>query len=171
MLKFFKNKKILFPSVSIVGGTKFYNGTESSNPYLKHYKITANSKMNGDPKILFKGAKTPETQIHAPLEHLLGALCACEYTTASHIAKAEMKINIKAMTFKNVEGIIDTHGFFGKADPKTNKFSKIKLEVYIETDAPESKIEELKEEVEKRCPIHNMLHLSGVEFESVWTKK
>ena len=171
---FIKNAKPVHTRVSSaysIISFKYLNVPQEDSQYVKQINITGRSFIANEPTTIFKGNNSSETEVNKPLEHILGALCGSEYSTALFISRSEMKININKVVYKNVEGIIDTRPYFGKSDSKGNKFSKIKMEVEFETEASQEELDELKLSVGKRCPIHNMLHLAGVEIEGIWKKK
>lgn len=134
---------------------------------LKTVLISGESTNPVSVKAVFDSSKQTH-DLSNPLELLLYSLISCENTTLRAIAK-EKKVNIGSMNFKKVEALYDTRGFFG-FDPN-NKFSKIELEIEIQTNASREKIQEIDELMKKRCPVYNMLNLAGVNINTNYTLK
>ncbi|CAM3211652.1 OsmC family protein [Filibacter tadaridae] len=103
-----------------------------------------------------------------PLEYFLGALSACTTIMVAYVAK-ELSFTYKGLEY-DTEGILDPRGFKGVEGVQTY-FQTVQLNVVVETDETEAAIEQLKEIVEKRCPLYNLLKDAGVEVNSNWSKK
>eukprot|EP00827_Trimyema_finlayi_P006971 TRINITY_DN8_c0_g1_i2.p2 TRINITY_DN8_c0_g1~~TRINITY_DN8_c0_g1_i2.p2 ORF type:complete len:189 (-),score=70.80 TRINITY_DN8_c0_g1_i2:177-743(-) len=105
--------------------------------------------------------------INSPLEALLGAVCACEKSVLGNYLK-EKKAKLHKLEFVKAEGVYDLAGLRGK-NKKTNKFSKINMEINVETSLSDKDFEVAKKELKKRCPVVNMVESSGVPFFEKWT--
>jgi len=97
-----------------------------------------------------------------PVELLLSALGACQSIVARTYAK-QFDIDLKDFQVE-LEGDLDTDGFLGKADVRPG-YSEIRATYHIDTDAPEEKVEEFIEFLEKHCPVGDTLE-HGVNFAS-----
>jgi uncharacterized OsmC-like protein len=103
-----------------------------------------------------------------PVEYVLAALSGCTSVMIGLISK-EKNFSYQGLEFKN-NGTIDMRGSMGVEGISTH-FQSVNFDVIFQTDEPDSRIEELKEEVEKRCPVYNLLKDAGVKVESNWYKK
>ena len=127
---------------------------------VKTISITGSAEGPASVKAVFdSNKKTVEES--TPLELLLYSLISCENATLRAIAK-EKNVKLGVLNFKKADAVYDTKGFWG-LDPN-NKFSKIDLEMEIQSDANEEKMKEMLKLMKQRCPIYNMLHLAGVEI-------
>ena len=102
-----------------------------------------------------------------PMEYVLGALTSCISVMIGLIAE-EKKFSFQGIEFKN-DGTLDLRGLMG-ADGVSPHFQNVNFDVIFSTDETDSRIEELKKEVEKRCPVYNLLNDAGVPVESNWYK-
>ena len=139
--------------------------------YLKKYSVSGSIVFDKG-GIVFQNRsnnKQPVTEIYAPLESLLGSLCACSGLTAMYACKQS---NIKLQSFNVVvaEGEVDTRGSRGDPHVKT-RFESIKVIYEMKTDASQASLTELGHEVEKRCPVAVMLRDAGVRINAEWRKK
>ena len=96
-----------------------------------------------------------------PVEALLCSLGACQTIVASAFA-GEFGIDLKDF-WVELEGDLDTDGFMGLSDVRPG-YSKIRFNMHIKSDAPEEKINEFVEFIEKRCPVGDSIN-NIVEFE------
>lgn len=103
-----------------------------------------------------------------PIEYVLGGLTGCTSVMIALIAK-EKNFSFQGVEFKN-NGTIDTRGMMG-VEGVSPHFQSVNFEAIFTTDESDSRIEELKEEVEKRCPVFNLIKDAGVKIESNWYKK
>ncbi|MGE7667891.1 OsmC family protein [Ureibacillus composti] len=103
-----------------------------------------------------------------PIEYVLGGLTGCTSVMIGLIAK-EKNFSFQGVEFKN-NGTIDTRGMKG-VEGVSPHFQTVNFEAIFTTDESDSRIEELKEEVEKRCPVFNLIKDAGVTIESNWYKK
>jgi uncharacterized OsmC-like protein len=49
-------------------------------------------------------------------------------------------------------------------------FQKIRFQVNIQTEESEERVEQLKNEVERRCPVFNLFVDAGIEIDTKWRK-
>lgn len=67
-------------------------------------------------------------------------------------------------------GIVDARGLMGEEGIKTH-FQKVRFVCEITTHESDEAIEQLKAEVERRCPVYNLFANAGIPVESKWIKK
>ena len=103
-----------------------------------------------------------------PLEYLLGGLTGCTSVMIGLIAK-EKNFSFQEIEFKN-DGTIDARGMMG-VEGVSSHFQTVSFEAVFSTEESDERLEELKEEVEKRCPIYNLIVDAGVAIDSKWSKK
>ena len=103
-----------------------------------------------------------------PVEYVLGALSSCTSVMIGIISK-EKGCSYQGADFKNT-GTLDLQGLMG-VEGVSPHFQNVNFDVIFNTNEDVSKIEELKEEVEKRCPVYNLLKDAGAKIESNWTKE
>lgn len=103
-----------------------------------------------------------------PLEMVLSSLSGCTSVLIAVVAK-EQGFSYEGIEFKN-EGSLDPRGFMG-VEGVTTYFQSIEFDIILETAESEEKIQQLKEAVEKRCPVMNLLVDAGVSITSNWIKK
>jgi len=101
----------------------------------------------------------------SPLEHLVAALCGCTNVISSRIAD-EMGIILQN---SEIEAIADLDGAVLSGDPYTTVFPTVRLNVTTRTNASESQIEDLKQQLSARCPVAAMMRLSGAKMIDSWT--
>ncbi|WP_050616522.1 OsmC family protein [Bacillus testis] len=103
-----------------------------------------------------------------PLEYLLGALSACTSITIAMVAK-QKGFSYSGLSFSN-SGKLDARGLSG-VEGVTTYFQTVSFEAVFETEERDENLQALKEEVEKRCPIYNLLKDAGVAVDSQWKIK
>lgn len=103
-----------------------------------------------------------------PVEYVLAALSSCTSVMIGLISK-EKNFSYQGVDFKN-SGILDLQGLLG-VEGVSPHFQSVNFDVIFKTHEPDSKLEELKEEVEKRCPVYSLLKDAGVKIETKWYKK
>jgi len=102
-----------------------------------------------------------------PVEFVLAGLSSCTSVMIAIIAK-EQNFSYEAAEFKN-SGALDLRGLMG-VDGVSAHFQSVDFDVILKTDETEARILELKESVEKRCPVMNLLVDAGVPVTSNWIK-
>lgn len=103
-----------------------------------------------------------------PLEYLLGALSGCTSIIASYVAK-EQGFAYDGLEF-SCEGTLDPRGYQGVEGVQTY-FQTVHINILIDTQESEKALEKLSDEVDKRCPIFNLLKDAGVKVVSNWLIK
>lgn len=103
-----------------------------------------------------------------PLEYVVAALNGCNGVMIPLVAK-ELDFTFSDIDFETT-GIVDTRGLLGEEGVRTH-FQKIRFHVNIQTEESEERIEQLKKEVERRCPVYNLFVDAGIEVDTKWSKK
>ncbi|WP_096200528.1 OsmC family protein [Bacillus sp. FJAT-45350] len=102
-----------------------------------------------------------------PMEYIAAALNGCKAVMIPLIAKEQ------GFTFTNLDfettGVIDIRGLMGEEGVNPH-FQKVRFTVKIETEESEEAIEKLKSEVERRCPVYNLLADANVKIDAIWKK-
>lgn len=101
-----------------------------------------------------------------PLETLLASLVGCEAAVTRIVAEA-MRFSYTGLDF-SCEGVADMRGARGVKGVRPY-FQSVTLEIRLETDEPQRRIEMLKRNVEQRCPIMNLMKDAGVDLRVEWT--
>ncbi|MBE3569190.1 MAG: OsmC family protein [Bacillales bacterium] len=102
-----------------------------------------------------------------PLEFVAAALNGCNGVMISLVAK-EMNFTFSGIDFETT-GIVDTRGLMGEEGVNPH-FQKIRFQVKIQTEESEERIEQLKNEVERRCPVYNLFVDAGIQVDTIWSK-
>lgn len=103
-----------------------------------------------------------------PLEFIAAALNGCKAVMIPLIAN-EQGFAFTAIHF-DTTGIVDARGLMGEEGIKTH-FQKVRFVCEITTHESDEAIEQLKAEVERRCPVYNLFADAGIPVESKWIKK
>ncbi|AIE58966.1 OsmC family protein [Bacillus methanolicus] len=102
-----------------------------------------------------------------PMEYVCAALNGCNGVMIPLVAK-ELDFSFSGIDFETT-GIVDIRGLMGEEGVSPH-FQKIRFRVNIQTEESEERIEQLKNEVERRCPVMNLLLDAGVKVDSKWSK-
>ena len=100
-----------------------------------------------------------------PPETVLGALIGCTCRISHKIAEAR-GFQIHEMSV-SVEAAFDRRGVNLEEEVEI-PFSAIEMTVEITADAADDKIERLKTELRKFCPVSKMLRRSGTDITEIW---
>ncbi|MBO8172935.1 MAG: OsmC family protein [Bacillaceae bacterium] len=103
-----------------------------------------------------------------PMEYVVAALNGCKGVMIPMIA-GELNFSFTGIRFET-SGYIDPRGLMGEEGVSPH-FKKVKFNVYIQTDETDERLEQLKSQVEKRCPVFNLLKDAGVDLEVQWHKE
>ncbi len=102
-----------------------------------------------------------------PLEYLLGSLAGCEEVIATMVAQ-EKGIKLNGIRFE-IEGTLDFKGLMG--DPAVKPyFQKVQVRATVDTPEDQSRVKELHDAVNGRCPVFTLIKAAGVELDTEWTK-
>lgn len=102
-----------------------------------------------------------------PLEYVLAALNGCKGVMIPLVAQ-ELDFVFSGIDFEST-GIVDTKGLMGEEGVSTY-FQKIRFTANIHTEESEERIEQLKYEVERRCPVLNLFIAAGIKLDIQWKK-
>ena len=116
-----------------------------------------------------------------PVELLLSSLISCETATSQFVARwMKPRMKMDSIEF-NIEAMRDQRGSLNlplssiilneKEEVISSKLQSITGTAFLTTVASQEEIDELKEHVEQRCPIANMIISSGCELDIQWKKK
>lgn len=104
----------------------------------------------------------------SPLETALVALVGCDGVIINGVAKA-MKFDYAGVTLA-CESQIDVRGPKGVPGIRPY-FEKATLDIVVFTDESAKRVEQLKKNVEFRCPVMNLFRAAGVELDARWTSR
>lgn len=138
--------------------TEWLGGGRSRTTFQNFYgaKQEDNSRevpivMEGDePPVLLgenKGANAVEAVLHA-----LGSCLSVGFVYNA----AASDINVKSLSF-DIEGELDLHAFLGLSEKTRPGYKNIRVKSRIEADAPDEKLKELFDYVQKTSPVLDML--------------
>jgi uncharacterized OsmC-like protein len=100
-----------------------------------------------------------------PMEYVAGALSGCLSIVIEMVA-AERGVALSGIAVES-EGRVDQRGLFGTA-PVSPHFESIDVAVRLATAEPAERLEPLKADVLKRCPVYNLLKDSGARVKIDW---
>lgn len=103
-----------------------------------------------------------------PLQAVLGALCGCESVTFSRTA-TEMDFSYDSIEFE-AEFTIDIRGRLGVRGVRQH-FQTVRVDAVVTTSEPESRLAEVVEETEARCPVFNLMKDAGVKLQVRWVRR
>ena len=101
-----------------------------------------------------------------PLEYVVGALNGC-VTVLVDLVAAERGIIVDHVASDAVAEQ-DRDGIAGVPGVRTH-FSSVHLDVRVTSSADAEQLEELAAEVERRCPLVNLLRDARIEVDVVWS--
>jgi len=104
----------------------------------------------------------------SPLETVLVALVGCDGVIIHGVAKA-MGFDYRGVEFA-CESQIDVRGPKGVAGVRPY-FEAATLDIIIFTDESGQRLEQLKKNVEFRCPVMNLLRAADVQLTANWTRR
>lgn len=104
----------------------------------------------------------------SPLETVLVALVGCDGVIIHGVAKA-MGFNYRGVDF-TCESQIDVRGPKGVPGVRPY-FEAATLDITIYTDESEKRLEQLKKNVEFRCPVMNLLRAADVALTANWSRR
>lgn len=100
-----------------------------------------------------------------PLELFLGALTGCMNVVLQMVASERGLTGVNA-TY-HAEGQLDTRGFMG--DPAVDPhFQQVEMAIAVSGVSKED-LEYLREQVDRRCPVHSLIDKAGIPIQEVWT--
>ena len=122
------------------------------------------------PKVMGGGNSAPQ-----PVELLLAALVGCKQATAMFVAR-HMKPRMKISQIEfDVSASRDESGSLslplGGPERVPSRLECVNGTAWVTTEATQQQVDLLSREVEKRCPVANMVMLSGCKLQINWRKK
>lgn len=101
-----------------------------------------------------------------PLETMLAALMSCTHVIAARIAHERgVRLEFKGMS---CVGHLDHRGIDKEADVPV-PFPKVEIAIKVATDLDAAALDDLREELEQRCPMSVILRQAGTVIEQTWT--
>ena len=113
-------------------------------------------------------ARGGEDRGQSPLELLLASLCACTNVTAGRMAQ-KLRFDYSGLE-THAEGELDTRGRKGEADVPVH-YRAVRLEVTIDTDEPQERIDRLAGLVGRYCPVDSLMRAAVEDYEVAWTRR
>ncbi|MDN5599482.1 MAG: OsmC family protein [Brachybacterium sp.] len=101
-----------------------------------------------------------------PLEYVVGALNGC-VTVLVDLVAADLGIAVQHVVTEVVADQ-DRDGIAGVPGVRTH-FSSVRLDVEVTSSADAAALEQLAAEVERRCPMVNLLRDAQVEVDVLWS--
>jgi putative redox protein len=101
-----------------------------------------------------------------PVEASLGALAGCSGITIKAVAKHVLGITVDDVAV-NVDAQMDLRGALLQEEVEM-PFRSVHLRYSARTDATAAKIDELKELVDKFCPVGKLFRAAGSEITEEW---
>jgi len=102
----------------------------------------------------------------SPLAYALAALTSCTQVTSQIVAR-DLGLTLGQFTVK-LDAKLDPTVLATGAEGVSN-FTRLTLDVAIETDAAPDAFAHFGSEVERRCPVTQLFRRSGVAVTTVWT--
>lgn len=100
-----------------------------------------------------------------PIEYLLGSLNGCISVVIESVAN-DLGIVVDGIS-THATGTLDLRGFRGTADVSPH-FQQLTLTLTLRSDASTATLEELRAQVQRRCPVLNLIRDAGVDLREVW---
>jgi uncharacterized OsmC-like protein len=104
----------------------------------------------------------------SPLTYVLAALTSCTQVTSQIVAR-DLGLSLGEFTVA-VDAKLDPTVLATGAEGVSN-FTRLTLDVTVETDAEPALFERFSGEVERRCPVSQLFRRSGVAVTSHWTAR
>lgn len=101
-----------------------------------------------------------------PLQYMLIALSGCTNVVA-HAAAKEMDFDLQGIDIK-AEGEFDPRGFMGDPNVRTY-FETAFLEVKVKTRETQDRLDQLREQVEARCPVYGTFKAANIDMQGSWS--
>ncbi|WP_157773437.1 OsmC family protein [Brachybacterium vulturis] len=131
-------------------------GVERTDVTIRRHTFTL------DEPVAAGGTDTAPT----PLEYVVGALNGC-VTVLVDLVASDLGIAVEHVVSTAVAEQ-DRDGIAGVPGVRTH-FTSVRLDVQLTSSAEAGALEQLAAEVERRCPMVNLLRDAQVEVDVVWT--
>ena len=103
-----------------------------------------------------------------PMEYMLGGLISC-MTVMIRLIAGEKQIPVDGVRFE-VEGDLDLRGLYGTA-PVRPDFTEVRGNVWLDTPVDAEALDELRDEVYRRCPAYNLFCSAGIPVRLEWKSR
>lgn len=100
-----------------------------------------------------------------PVESVMGGLCGCD-AVITHLVAKMIGFEYGDIDY-SCDAEIDPRGVNG-VEGFRPYFEKVTVTKTIRTNEPAERIEKLKKNVEKRCPVSNLIRDAGVDLHIEW---
>ena len=100
-----------------------------------------------------------------PMEYVAAALDGCLVVVIETVA-SELGLALTAIEVET-DATMDTRGFAGTADVPPF-FTHLALTVLLTTDSGADEVADLRRQVERRCPVLNLIAAAGVPVDAEW---
>ncbi|PTX64275.1 putative OsmC-like protein [Melghirimyces profundicolus] len=100
-----------------------------------------------------------------PLEYVIGAFNGCLLVVIEMVAK-EQQFLFKDVVIESY-GTVDRRGLLGIADVLPH-FQKVVNNITFVTEETNERLDNLQAEVQKRCPMYNLLVDAGIDVQLNW---
>ena len=112
-----------------------------------------------------------------PLESVLASLCACTAMIA-HIMQRELRFEIGGLRCE-AEGVVDVRRAemkrsgkkYSEVEPIAYHFHEVRQRIFISTPESAERLDLLKTQVARLCPVSRLLEDAGVAFEVSWIRE
>jgi uncharacterized OsmC-like protein len=112
-----------------------------------------------------------------PLESVLASLCGCTAMIA-HILEREMRFELSGMRCE-ADGVVDVRRAemkrsgkkYSEVEPIAHHFHAVHQRIYVTTPESDERLEILKGQVARLCPVSRLLEDAGVRFEVRWIRE
>lgn len=140
--------------------------TRTAKSVMRAGGLRCDVEMHGHQAIIDEPEERGGADLGAtPLMHLAAAFASCQTVQIAKVAEA-MRLDIGDVS---IDSTIDTgRGDGRESGARIIRILAAKLEIKIQTNESEKKIERLKRLALDRCPIGAMMEDAGVEPEIVW---
>lgn len=142
--------------------------------YIERFKSV--SRIRDLPDIYIDEPKSLGGENSGPtaLETTLAALNACS-AMIIYIMARELKFDYKGLSFKTT-GVVDARRVemkrsrlkYSEVEPVAEHYQSVQQIVTLVTAEPQERVDKLRSEVHRLCPMHALLRDAGVPVETQW---
>ena len=101
-----------------------------------------------------------------PLQTLLASLIGCTNVILHKIAERD-GVSLESLQLE-AEAVLDRRGVLLQEEVAV-PFPRIELRIRLATDAEDSRIDKLKSDLGRFCPVSKILRQSGTQIDETWT--
>lgn len=102
-----------------------------------------------------------------PMEYVLAAFSGCLTVMITQVTH-EMGFQLGDLQ-TTITGTLDPRGMMGTPGVR-REFQQVIADVQLQTEEPKERVQQLREQVEARCPVHNLLKDAGVVLSGEWSR-